>query len=128
MVLEGRVVERDETWHLARVALGDGTEGEAAQLWVRDGGHAIGRRLRVRVLARDVSIAREKILATSIMNTLQARVVALADDAHPAQALVQLSVGDALLVARLTRRSAAALELRPGQAVWAQIKTAALIG
>ena len=128
VVLEGRVVERDETWHLARVALGDGTEGEAAQLWVRDGGHAIGRRLRVRVLARDVSIAREKILATSILNTLQARVVALADDAHPAQALVQLSVGDALLVARLTRRSAAALELRPGQAVWAQIKTAALIG
>jgi molybdate transport system ATP-binding protein len=88
----------------------------------------VGRRLRVRVLARDVSIAREKILATSILNTLKARVVALADDAHPAQALVQLAVGDALLVARLTRRSVAALELQPGQAVWAQIKTAALIG
>ncbi|MGS5087301.1 TOBE domain-containing protein [Hydrogenophaga sp. A37] len=32
------------------------------------------------------------------------------------------------MLARLTRRSAAALRLVPGQPVWAQIKAVALIG
>ena len=97
-------------------------------VWVRDGGHTLGHAVRVRILARDVSIAREQILATSILNTLPAKVVALADEPHPAQQLVRLQVGDSPVLARVTRRSACALELKPGQAVWAQVKSVALIG
>ncbi|MDZ4057119.1 MAG: TOBE domain-containing protein, partial [Polynucleobacter sp.] len=41
----------------------------------------------------------------------------------------RLQVGtSSSLLARLTRRSADALGLAPGQAVWAQIKAVALIG
>ena len=47
---------------------------------------------------------------------------------HPALALVHLDVGGATVIARVTHRSAAALELRPGLAVWAQIKAVALVG
>jgi molybdate transport system ATP-binding protein len=122
VVLDGTIVERDENWHLARVGFASG------HLWVRDGGHPLGHRVRVRILARDVSIAREQILATSILNTLPAKVVELADEAHPALTLVRLRIGDSPVLARVTRRSACGLELKPGQAVWVQIKAVALIG
>ena len=125
VVLDGTVLERDENWHLARIGIAG---GDGAALWVRDGGHPLGHRLRVRILARDVSIAREAILATSILNTLPAQVVELADDTHPALTLVRLRVGTAAVIARVTRRSACGLELKPGQAVWVQIKAVALIG
>lgn len=122
VVLEGCVVERDAAWHLARIGFGGGS------LWLRDGDHAIGHKVRVRVLARDVSLALEAHHDTSILNILPVKVTALAADAHPAQALVQLDMGGAPLLARLTQRSAAALALHVGQGLWAQVKTAALIG
>jgi molybdate transport system ATP-binding protein len=39
-----------------------------------------------------------------------------------------LQVGNSPIVARVTRRSASALRLAPGLAVWVQIKAVALIG
>ncbi len=50
------------------------------------------------------------------------------EDAHPALTLVKLRVGQSPLLARLTRRSAHALELRPGLLICVQIKAVALIG
>ncbi len=122
VVIDAEVCERDSRWHLACVTFLGG------RLWFRDGGHPVGHRARVRILARDVSIARERNESTSIQNTLPATVVAIADDTHPALALVQLDVGGSTVIARLTNRSAAALELTPGLAVWAQIKAVALVG
>lgn len=122
VVLDAVVAERDATWHLARA---DFTGG---QFWVRDAGFPVGHPVRLRVLARDVSLALEKQTGTSILNTLPADVVEIADDTHPAQVLVKLELGASPLVARVTKRSAAALGLRPGHAVWAQIKAVAVIG
>ncbi|MFZ2294777.1 MAG: TOBE domain-containing protein, partial [Polaromonas sp.] len=48
-------------------------------------------------------------------------------DAHPSQALVQLSLGQTVLLARITARAVTALELQPGTAVWAQVKSVALV-
>ncbi len=121
VVLDAVVAEHDTQWHLARVDFSGG------RLWVRDSGIPLGQRVRVRILARDVSIARERVTGTSIINTVPATVNALADDTHPALCLVRLIAGDAPLLARLTRRSAAALALAPGQQVWVQIKAVALI-
>lgn len=122
VVLDCTVVERDAEWHLARVAFAGGS------LWVRDLGREPGQRARVRVLARDVSIAREPVVATSILNTLPARVLAIGTDAHPALMLVRVQVGEVPILARITRRSVAALDIEPGGAVWIQIKTVALVG
>jgi molybdate transport system ATP-binding protein len=122
VVLDGVVAERDAAWHLARVEFTGGS------LWVRDSGLQVGRRVRVRILARDVSLALERHEGTSILNALYGTVVEIADDAHPALALVRLQVGESPLVARLTKRSATALGLYPGIALWAQIKAVALIG
>jgi len=122
VVLDGSVAERDGQWHLARVAFAGGS------VWVRDTGHAMGSHVRVRILARDVSVALAPQHDSSILNCLPATVAEIADDSHPALALVKLDVGGSAIVARLTRRSAAGLGLAPGMNVYAQIKAVALIG
>jgi molybdate transport system ATP-binding protein len=121
-VFEATVVARDAEWHLARI------EFDGGELWVRDTGAAVGQRVRVRILARDVSIASQRHDDSSIMNLLPATVVALAEEDHPALALLQLRIGNTTLLARLTRRSVQRLDLAPGRQVWAQIKAVALIG
>lgn len=120
-LLEATVAERDERWHLARVAFDGGA------LWLPDAGLAIGHAVRVRVLARDISLALEPPAATSIQNMLPCQVLAIAPGAHPSQAVVQLACGGSLLLARVTARAVDALGLRPGGAVWAQVKSAALV-
>ena len=126
VVLSGHLAERDENWHLARVTFPGG------QLWTRDPGLPVGRPVRVRVLARDVSLARQAPWSSSIQNVLTGQVDALAADQHPAVALVRVNVGDAAggqaqLLARLTRRAAASLALEPGTPVWVQVKSVALL-
>jgi len=123
VVLDAVVAARDGAWQLARLDVGQGD----FSLWARDHGVAIGRRVRVRLLARDVSVTQAPQSGSSIGNQLQGVVEALADDEHPALALVRVRVGASPVVARLTRRSAHALGLRPGLAVWAQVKTVALM-
>jgi molybdate transport system ATP-binding protein len=122
VVLDAQVGERDAQWHLARLEIDGG-----GAVWARDHGVPLGQRVRVRVLARDVSLARMQLAGSSIVNQLPGVVEAIADDAHPALALVRVRVGSAALLARLTRQSAHMLQLAPGQAVWAQVKSVALM-
>jgi molybdate transport system ATP-binding protein len=122
VVLDAVVAARDQEWHLAHMEFAGG------RLWVRDHGLPVGHAARVRILARDVSLARSPMTGTSILNTLPAVVVDSVADAHPALTLVKLRVGESPLLARLTRRSAHALDLAPGQLVYVQIKAVALIG
>lgn len=121
VVLDGQVAERDERWHLLRVACC------GASLWTRDTGAEIGAHVRLRILARDVSITREPSHASSIQNTLPAKVLSLGDDSHPALRLVKLEVSGSPVLARVTRRSADQLRLAPEQSVYAQIKAVALL-
>ena len=122
VVLEGEIAELDAEWHLARVAFAGGG------LWLRDNNIPVGQHVRVRILARDISLALDTQADSSILNILPVTVEQLADDTHPALALVRLNAGGVPLVARITRRSAAKLQLHPGQAVWAQIKAVTLVG
>lgn len=121
-LLHGELAERDTRWQLARVAFDGGS------LWLPDAGLAVGERVRVRVLARDVSLALEPAQRTSIQNVLPCTVLALAAGGHPSQVLVQLACGPSLLLARITTRAADALQLAPGVNAWAQVKSAALVG
>jgi len=123
VVLDGVVTERDAQWQLARLEVGGGD----FHVWARDTGLDVGRPLRVRLLARDISLARTRLEGSSIGNQIAARVESIADDEHPSLALVRVRVGASPLVARLTRRSAHLLQLAPGQPIWAQVKTVALL-
>jgi molybdate transport system ATP-binding protein len=126
VVLAGTVGLRDADWHLARLDV------PGAAFWTRDPGHALGTALRLRVLARDVSLALAPQEGSSILNQLACTVEAVADDADPAQALVRVRTRPAqgpgvALLARLTRRSAHALALAPGVDAWALVKSVALL-
>ncbi|POF33881.1 molybdenum ABC transporter ATP-binding protein [Roseibium marinum] len=145
IALEAKVVERDARWHLMRVAFPGGS------LWIRDHGQAIGQKVRMRVLARDVSLALERQDASSILNILPATVTGSVPTDHPAVVLTQVRLGHPLpgsntgipanqndrtikhidgttpLISRLTARSSEALALSPGKPVWAHIKSAAVL-
>jgi molybdate transport system ATP-binding protein len=120
VVLEGQVVERDGRWQLARV------NTAAGALWVRDGGLPAGSAARIRILARDVSIALEH-QESSITNTLPGTISAMVTDDHPALVLMRVRVAQADILARLTHRSAQQLGLAEGARVWVQIKAVALL-
>lgn len=85
-----------------------------------------GPSLRVRILARDVSLTLEHQSETSILNIVAARIVEMNADDN-ARMLVKLDANGVTLLARITRKSATALGLAPGKAVYAQIKTVALL-
>jgi molybdate transport system ATP-binding protein len=138
VVLDAVVVECDAQWHLARLEpqsspSGHDTHRDAGaasarcSFWTRDSGAVVGQRVRLRVLARDVSLTLAPQSDSSIGNQLCAVVEAVADDRHPALALVRVRVGTTPLVASLSKRSATALGLHIGQTVWAQVKTVALM-
>ncbi len=118
-VIDTTVAAHDEALQLTRVTRGT-LALELAGLHGRPGGP-----LRVRVAARDVSLALVRPELTSILNLLPAKVVELCDDA-PGQVLVRLLVDDAVLLARITRKSARVLGLQPGTEVVAQVKSVAV--
>ncbi|MGB3620345.1 MAG: molybdenum ABC transporter ATP-binding protein [Ketobacter sp.] len=121
IIVEARVVERDSRWHLTRVAFSGGT------LWVRDAGDEEDQVVRIRILARDISLALDNHSDSSILNRLQGRITQIIEDKDPAMALVWMQVGSVTLIARITQRSAHHLELQKGVKVWAQIKSVAVV-
>jgi molybdate transport system ATP-binding protein len=122
VVIESTIAEHDLSYHLTRLVF---TGGEVL---VAQRDEAIGHRLRFRVHARDVSLALERAEGTSISNLLPARVEQVVAADTPAHVLVRLDAQGTPLLARITRRSADQLGVAVGKAMWAQIKTVALLG
>jgi molybdate transport system ATP-binding protein len=120
-LIEAVVAEIDTCWHLACLTFDGGV------LWTPNPGVQPGRRIRIRVLARDVSLIVESPETSSILNLLEATVTEIADDHHPAVALVRLQLGSQWLAARVTKRVLATLRVAPGQRVYAQVKAIALL-
>ncbi|MFL6653525.1 MAG: molybdenum ABC transporter ATP-binding protein [Sulfurifustis sp.] len=81
----------------------------------------VGDRVRARIRARDVSLATQRPVGISILNVLAARVAAVREETGPIVD-VQLTIGDANLLARITRRSLAELGIRAGQELYALVK------
>jgi molybdate transport system ATP-binding protein len=120
-VLTATVMSHDPADHLTSAQFGGGLLSVPMQA------AALGQPLRIRVQARDVSLTLEKHSGTSILNILNATVIALSPDS-PGQVMVALDVAGCPLLARITSRSAHALGLVPGLALYAQIKGVAILG
>lgn len=105
------------------------------RMYIAHAALAPGTRLRLRVLARDVSVALVAQSGSSILNQLRATVVqigtgidlAYAPAHDPAHVMLRLDAGGTALLARITRRSCDQLGLAVGMPVWAQVKAAALV-
>ena len=119
-VIEATVSGHDEEYRLTRLAFSGGEITVARQDIV------IGRPVRLRLAARDVSLTLERQQGTSILNILPVHVdeISLDDDA---QVTVRLLCGGAPLLARITRKSSQELALEPGKALYAQVKSIALL-
>ncbi len=85
----------------------------------------LGQSLRIRIRARDVSIALAKPENTSILNMIACTVKAISEESSP-QVDLQLDAAGAAIWARITARSCRALGLRPGIKVFALIKSVAI--
>lgn len=120
-ILEGHVSAHDLTYHLTWISMHGG------RLAVAREDLPVGRRARVEIQARDVSLSRRAHCDTSIINILPAQVVATRD-INRVQTIVRLELEDHQpLLARITRRSAMALGLYPGLHLYAQVKSVALV-
>ncbi|MDZ4297248.1 MAG: molybdenum ABC transporter ATP-binding protein [Moraxellaceae bacterium] len=120
VVLHTVVAERDTQWHLARLDFAGG------HVWVPDSSAAIGHTVRVRVLARDITLTTDLPEQQSALNSLLGQVDMIMPDVHPGLLLVRVLVGPTAFIARITKRSAAALAVEPKSRVWLQIKSVAL--
>ncbi len=113
-VLSARVSVQDDDG----LTLLDSTAGP---LWLPRVAAPPGTRLRIRILAQDVMLATVRPMGISALNILPATVRDIRQGDGPG-ALVRLDAGDGVLLARVTRRSALALQLAPGRPVFAILK------
>ncbi len=119
VVLEAEVTARD-THGLLTLRTPAGT------VHAHGGAHAPGTRLRVRIQARDVSLALSRHDDSSLLNSLPATLVALSD-LPGGQVQARLEAQGQTLLARISHRSVERLGLQPGMPLWAQVKAVALL-
>jgi len=119
-VIQATVTGHEPVWHLTHVAFAGG------RLSLPHRGTQAGQAVRVRIQARDVSLTLHRQTDTSVLNILPASVADLADDS-PGQVMVGLDLGGTRILARITRKSADALQLAPGTPVHAQVKGVAIV-
>ena len=96
-----------------------------AKLWLPSTGNLdIGDTVRIRIRARDVSLALTRVEGLSIRNQIPATVAAIETDGSPF-AEVKLDCGGQALRARISRLAVDDLALAPGQQLVALIKSVA---
>jgi molybdate transport system ATP-binding protein len=123
-VLRAQVLSHEPRQGLSGLSL----DASPVPLWVGLCDAAVGEMVRVRVLARDVSVSLSRAPDSSILNILPATLESLQDEG-PGSVMLRLRVGpEAHLLARVTRRSAELLGLGAGMSVFAQVKGVALLG
>ena len=119
-VWQVKIIEHESDYHLTRVEF----EGGSLSLAAIEA--EIGAVLRVQIYARDVSIVLVKPSATSILNVLPAVITELIEG-RDSQTVVQLKVGQQLLLAHITRKSLLLLGLKIGMSVFVQIKGTSIL-
>jgi molybdate transport system ATP-binding protein len=121
--LEAVVTAFDPAYGQATLAVAGG------RFLARTRSAVVGERRRLRIDARDVSIACEAPARTSIVNILPVRVLE-AGEADGFDVMVSLGLGEdgrgARLKARVTKHSWETLDLAIGAAVFAQVKGVAI--
>lgn len=121
IILPALITAHNPHWHLSLA------EFDGGQLWLpTDSRIKIGSKVRIQVLARDVSLALSANTDQSIQNLIHGKVDEIARDISPGTSLVRVVAGNTPFLARLTSRAVHTLELAPGKPVWLQIKAAAL--
>ncbi len=89
-------------------------------------GADVGTVVRVRIAARDVSLARSSAGESTILNRIPVTIEGFRGTDR-GQVTVRLQIGSTFLLSRITQKSWDELQLAPGQQVVAQVKSLALL-
>ena len=123
VVISGTVSAYDAHYQLLSLQL----PGSALHMRVAHAPLALGKALRIKVQARDVSLNVQAEEHSSILNRLPVTVIQEIAADNNAHVLVRLDAGGTPLLARITRFSRDQMQLHPGQTLWAQIKAVAVL-
>lgn len=123
VVINGTVTDYNEPYQLLTLQLPD----SPLEMRVAHAPLAVGKHLRIKVQARDVSLSLHAGEQSSILNRVPVTVTQQIPADNSAHVLVRLDAGGTALLARITRYSCDQLQLHTGQALWAQIKAVAVL-
>jgi molybdate transport system ATP-binding protein len=119
-VLDGTVLTVDRDEGFAEIAVGNGALHVHAEA-------SVGDRVRVQMLARDIIIALHPPTGLSVRNSLPGKIVKIEPDDGRSD-LVYVAIGDATVIARITRVATHALALKTGSEVWVLVKAVSMRG
>lgn len=115
-ILPATVIGHDDTYQLTLLEhAGQKIEAPRADL-------PVGTHARLRVRARDVMLATQHPSGISARNILSGIVREIVEEPHTAYAETLVSIGEASLRARITRKTVAELGLAPGTPIYAIVK------
>ncbi|MFP2423304.1 molybdenum ABC transporter ATP-binding protein ModC [Pseudescherichia vulneris] len=117
-ILKVTVLEHHPHYAMTALALGD------QHLWVNKLERPVQSAVRVRIQASDVSLVLQPPVHTSIRNVLRAKVANCYD--NNGQVEVELEVGGRTLWARISPWARDDLAVKPGQWLYAQIKSVSI--
>ena len=122
-VIKGRV-EASEAKEITLIR----SEG-GQQLVLPGGSHpsVTGKKVRLRIRARDVSLCLERPDKSSILNILPATVIGISSNCVAGSRIIKLDMGSNTLLAKVSDYSVKQLALSEGIELYAQIKSAALL-
>ena len=119
-IIEAEVLKRDSEFNLMHL------EFLGGQFIVPDNSFPVQTKVRIRVVARDVSLTKSKQVDTSILNIFPAMVQEIVNEGE-AQVMVRLQIKETILLACITRKSSYKLRLEKGSEVFVQVKSVAIL-
>ena len=119
-IIEAEVLKRDSEFNLMHLDFLGG------QFIVPDNSFPVQTKVRIRVVARDVSLTKSKQVDTSILNIFPATVQEIVIEGK-AQVMVRLQIKETILLACITRKSSYKLRLEKGSEVFVQVKSVAIL-
>ena len=122
-LLSAEVLSHDDDWQLTRLGLGAGLSLQLARLAM-----PVGRRVRLRLRARDISIALKTPEHTSLRNVLPAVIHEIETERGHASAELVLGIAGQRVRARVDRLVCQELGLKVGLGIKALISSVALSG
>ena len=122
-VVDGVVSGHDAAYGLLALHL----SGSAITVQLPHAALLVGQAVRIKIMARDVSLSLQQAEQSSVLNLLPAQVLDWITVAEQAHVLVRVQVGGEQLMARITRYSFDRLNIQPGLSLWVQVKSMSLL-
>lgn len=119
-VIETTLKEHDEKYLLSTLTFPGGN------FYVSKVNFEPGQKVRLRILAKSVSLTLNKPEDTSILNIISGEITEITE-INGARMNIKISAGDISILSHITKKSAEALNLEIGKKVFAQIKSVELL-